>query len=320
MIGALILILIGGLLLLANFDLVSWSVFAELWRFWPLILVFWGLQLVFGRNRPGRVVVSLVALVTTIYLALLLIVSASPMFRDWLGTDAMRYFPVMSPWADNNFTRTTQSVMPSTDTNVSSRSVTFAIGAAEFDLTDTSTTSPLLAIDAPADVPLDIDTEVSAGIYQLTAETPSRPWMFFRHQDWTYTATLGASTQPTDVRLELGAGKATVDLAHIHLNRLAVELGAGTVTATVRDSAVPAEASFEVGAGTVTLAVPSHISTEITYDTGAGVIKVDGQTLRGSGTYLSVGRVAMPTSDSGSSVTTLKLDLTVGAGTVTIER
>lgn len=320
MIGALILILVGGLLLLANFDLVSWSVFAELWRFWPLVLIFWGLQLIFGRNRPGRFVVVLVALMTTIYLGLSLVITASPMFRDWLGTDAMRYFPAMSSWADNNYTRTTQSVMPSTDANVSSRSVTFAIGAAEFDLTDTSTTSPVLAIDAPADALLDIESEVSSGVYELTAETPSRPWMFFRHQDWTYTATLGESALPTDVRLELGAGKATVDLANIQLNRLAVELGAGTVTATVRDSAVPAEASFEVGAGTVTLAVPSHVSVEITYDTGAGVIKVDGQTLRGSGTYLSAGRYAMPASDSGASVTTLKLDLTVGAGTVTVER
>ena len=324
MIGALTLILLGALLLLANFDLVSWSVFAELWRFWPLILVLWGLQLIFGRSRSGRFAVGVVAMIGVVYLALSLIVAASPRFQNWLGEDAVNLFPMAGWQAESeNFERTSQSIAASSDTSVSSRSVRFSIGAAEFTLNDSSSTTQSLVVDAPASLPLDIDTEVAAGVFKITAETPSRPWMFFRHQDWNYLATLHQPTLPTQLSLKLGAGKANLDLTAIRLTQLDLELGAGTVTANLAGSAVPGEASIEVGAGTASLNLPMGYDVEISYDTGAGTVRVDGQTLRGSGTYVSRGSLAVPTTDTGAantSSTTVQLDLTVGAGIITLTR
>jgi hypothetical protein len=55
-VGALILITIGGILLLNNLGLLPWSVWHNLWRYWPVILILTGVQMVIGRSLMARVV------------------------------------------------------------------------------------------------------------------------------------------------------------------------------------------------------------------------------------------------------------------------
>ena len=49
--GALILIAVGIVFLLLNFGLVSWAIWGQLWRLWPLLLIVVGAGLVL--RRPG---------------------------------------------------------------------------------------------------------------------------------------------------------------------------------------------------------------------------------------------------------------------------
>ena len=68
-----ILIGLGIILLLQNFGLLSWSMWASLWRFWPLILVLIGLELflqgsaraLVGLLLGALLVLALVAVATT---------------------------------------------------------------------------------------------------------------------------------------------------------------------------------------------------------------------------------------------------------------
>ena len=48
-----LLILIGGVLLLQNLGLLSWSLWASLWRLCPVILILVGLEMLIGHTLSG---------------------------------------------------------------------------------------------------------------------------------------------------------------------------------------------------------------------------------------------------------------------------
>lgn len=70
--GALILIFLGVVFLLNNFGILPWSAWNSLWKLWPLIFIFMGLEAIFDHSEPMRVVLFIGALVVLIYLILAL--------------------------------------------------------------------------------------------------------------------------------------------------------------------------------------------------------------------------------------------------------
>lgn len=61
--GAFMLIGIGVIFLLINLGYLDISIWAILWRFWPVFLILGGLQLIFGKGNIGRLVVGLISFV-----------------------------------------------------------------------------------------------------------------------------------------------------------------------------------------------------------------------------------------------------------------
>ncbi len=60
---ATVLVIVGIVLLLNNFGYLNWSVWGSLWRFWPIILVLIGINLVLGGRWPWLVFVITVGAV-----------------------------------------------------------------------------------------------------------------------------------------------------------------------------------------------------------------------------------------------------------------
>lgn len=48
--GGLLLIVFGIVFLLNNFGILSWSIWAFLWKLWPVFLISWGLDLLLGKK------------------------------------------------------------------------------------------------------------------------------------------------------------------------------------------------------------------------------------------------------------------------------
>jgi len=83
--GAFFLLTIGVLLLFNNFGLLPWGVWVILLRFWPILLIVWGVEIAFGKSPFGRLLVSLISL---LLLASALIYSLSFVNKDfdnWIG-------------------------------------------------------------------------------------------------------------------------------------------------------------------------------------------------------------------------------------------
>lgn len=49
-VGAIILISLGVLFSLNNFDIIPWSIWGELWKLWPIALIIPGITLLFQSN------------------------------------------------------------------------------------------------------------------------------------------------------------------------------------------------------------------------------------------------------------------------------
>lgn len=68
--GGLIVILVGILLLLNNYGVVSWGIWNAMAMFWPALLVVIGLKIILGRNIVSRIITSLIALVLVLFILL----------------------------------------------------------------------------------------------------------------------------------------------------------------------------------------------------------------------------------------------------------
>lgn len=74
---AIIFIVVGLLLLLQNFDLVQPAVWSEIAKFWPVLIIMIGLEIIFGRSAAGRLLLVLITLL--IVLSVLVAVGLIPL-------------------------------------------------------------------------------------------------------------------------------------------------------------------------------------------------------------------------------------------------
>ena len=104
MVAAFLLIIIGSLFLLNNFGLLPWSVWADLWRFWPLFLIFWGFQMIFGRSKLANILILIISLLIVAYCITKSIAYNNPQLNEYLK----QKFPIWqhlyrySPPAEDN--------------------------------------------------------------------------------------------------------------------------------------------------------------------------------------------------------------------------
>ena len=82
--GALILIILGAVFLLNNFGILSWGVWDTLWRFWPVLLVIWGLQLLFGAWWLGELITGIITLVILITVLLISVASTNTQLDNYM--------------------------------------------------------------------------------------------------------------------------------------------------------------------------------------------------------------------------------------------
>ncbi|MBN1877590.1 MAG: hypothetical protein JXA33_25430 [Anaerolineae bacterium] len=58
LVGPIVLIGIGAILLLNNLGYLNWSIWDILWRFWPVFIIGWGLELLLGQRSPWGTLIT----------------------------------------------------------------------------------------------------------------------------------------------------------------------------------------------------------------------------------------------------------------------
>lgn len=79
----LVLIALGAIFLLNTFDIIPWEVWTQVWRFWPLLLVFWGLQTLLGKSTIAHGVMVLFVAIVLFFVGLYVLSEFHEGVRRW---------------------------------------------------------------------------------------------------------------------------------------------------------------------------------------------------------------------------------------------
>ena len=268
-VGPLLLLSAGVLLLMNNLGLLPWSIWRDLWPFWPLLLVFLGLEaFVTGRVAWGGLVLTIL-LVVVAGVAL----GASTFGDHWRAATS----PTGPPTATLR-----QPTEGATRGNVR---LEYGAGA----LTVTALEGPdLLAageLYGRGKAGLDARYGVENGVGTLRlAPGESGAGGSFGRLDLRLTRDL-----PLDLRFSVGAADATLDLRELRVTSARLEAGASHVVLLLPASGQP-DVRIEGGAANIEVTVPDGMEARIVTADGPSVVEVDeGRFVRAAGEYKTPG-------------------------------
>ncbi|HLE49508.1 MAG TPA: DUF5668 domain-containing protein [Patescibacteria group bacterium] len=81
--GGIIFILLGLILLLNNLNIIPWSIWQILFRFWPVLLIISGIQLVAGNNGFIKIAANIMGLLIVIYIFSYAFSEVNINFKTW---------------------------------------------------------------------------------------------------------------------------------------------------------------------------------------------------------------------------------------------
>ena len=83
--GALILIALGGILFLNNFGFVSWNIWYYIFRFWPAIFIFIGLDMISDSSYLLKLATSLIGIIIFSFIIIYSLYSADLGFNTYVN-------------------------------------------------------------------------------------------------------------------------------------------------------------------------------------------------------------------------------------------
>jgi hypothetical protein len=267
-----ILIGAGVVFLLNNLGMVSWDVWATLFRLWPVLLIAIGLDILVGRRFP---------LGSALLAGLLVVV---------LALAAQGALPVAVNATNSMTVDRTETVSQTLD-GAERATVNINFGAGSFNLGALAPDSGVL-IEGTADLSrgetLGKSYAVSgdAGTYTLSSNGSwSASADFFTDNSKKWELSLNRDL-PVDLRINAGAGRTMLDLVNLNLRQFKLDGGVGQVTVKL-----PAKGKYDVridgGVGQVIVIVPEGLAARAQVDGGLGGVSAQGDFVRMGDTYVT---------------------------------
>ena len=83
--GPVVLIVLGIIFLLNNFGILPWEIWQNIWKFWPILLILFGIEVLLGRNSAPKTVSLLIVLIFILPIVLIL----NPLTGNPLATETL---------------------------------------------------------------------------------------------------------------------------------------------------------------------------------------------------------------------------------------
>ena len=99
--GAFLLLAIGSIFLANNFELLPWTVWEYLWRFWPIFLIPTSLQILAGKNTFAHILVSIISIILTT-IAMIYAISMVNLAFNRTMRKSLPFWPRPNPTFRNN--------------------------------------------------------------------------------------------------------------------------------------------------------------------------------------------------------------------------
>lgn len=297
--GPIFLIALGALFLYANhrpeFD--PWPV---VWRYWPILLIFWGLGRMWDsireRQNPQASSSGISAGTTIAGLGFVLVL----VLLLWHGRGSARpYFRGAhheTRAVDRGGAQTVHAKleMPAGELRLSGG----ATRLVEADFTYSG------SMDAPQ-----VEYSVSGGTGQLHVSQGGNSGIHFgrTENDWSLRF---ADNVPLDLDLSMGAGQGTLRLQGIDLTRLKIEMGAGQLNLDLTgERKKDLQADIQGGVGRAVIRLPKNVGVSVHASGGIGSIDAHGLKRDGD-EYVN--------DAYGKSPVTIKMSVEGGVGEITL--
>jgi energy-coupling factor transporter transmembrane protein EcfT len=286
-VGGIVLLFLGIVFLLQALDVLPWGLWGTLWRFWPVLIIIIGLNILL--RRYSRWVVSI------LIFALL-----------WacLGGAYWQYAPPAGA-PNKSYSE------PLSNLDRASIAIDFDGG---------SLTLGSLAPDSPDLVEVDANTrggDIEANFHQQNGEGNldlsakgikrffwSGPW-----NDWEAALTQNI---PLSLDINSSASDISLDLSNLLVTEAVVKLNAGDCKVTAPSSAGTADIKIDANAANVEVTIPTGVAARIQLDTSVTIIDIDKSRFPQSGDYYM-------SEDFGTSGNQVELNIKCNAGRVQIK-
>lgn len=299
-IGPLVLIFIGGVFLLQNAGLVPPTVWGNLWRLWPLVLILAGLDIMFGRRAPALVgLIGLVAIVVGLGIA------AGVNFSRGTTTGS-------APLAPRTFTTAINGA------NQASVIVRFGAGQLGIQPSTGSDAGQLASMtySGPGDLSVEPSYSVTGDTgrleYALAGRGQTFPPIF--ENDSANAPHVDISLSPgvpiSNLNIQSGASQVNIDLTSLKVNNLDMAVGASATRLRLPDSGTTT-AHISGGAATINLEIPPGVAAQVRQRGGLSTFNID-QTR-----FPQVGDGVYRSADFETAAN--KVDITIETGVTTVQ-
>ncbi len=239
-------VVVGLLFLLSNTSAlqVDWSLS---WKFWPLILVFWGLS----KFTENRAVKAVFATLNGILFACMV-----------YGFFSFQWF--LGPEDSSEPARYSQHLSEPYDASVAHASFEFHGGAGRFSVGDTTAN----LVDAATEGSFGsytLDKDENDGTTEVTLRMEDRRHFRFFGRLQNEAAIRLNANPAWEMRFNTGASKVNLDLTPYNVERLVIDAGVSTIRVRLGDRADEANVHVKTGVSSVRIDVPSAAGCEV-YD------------------------------------------------------
>ena len=284
--SALDLITVGIVLLLNTTGVVSWKIWIELLRFWPLFLVSAGIGILFDFSNWSKVIGKILSYL--LFLAMLFFAGVNTITNSTFVDEFRQGLPsfLTGSWFvfnTSNNDQTKETIYSKADnSNINQLDLKISDSKGTITLTDEDTDNTLFSVKAlygKADNEYTLEKTVTNEKMSLVFDSGklNSNFMFFNGSAPKYDFELGSYLQNSIIELNLGAGDAKIDLKNSSVDSLNANTGAGKLVAIFTDNSLPSSIDLKVGAGEMDITIPKDAGYKIEYSVAVGGVKIDGK-------------------------------------------
>ena len=260
-IRGIFLIFLGLVFLLDNLNIINFY-WGSVWRFWPVIFILIGMNMIMSRLQNKKLIAPIVALITFLVLGVIGLHGLKPIENSW-----------------SNFTFENNNI--DLDTSISSPNYFIEPyeGSMYADLNIQTAASSLIIGDSTSNL-FEADVRRQFGNYTLTkGQKDSVETLTFKMKNQNQKINLNKIGQNKtkikmnltpiwDVKLEMGAGEAKFDLSNFKLRSLKFSGGAAAFDAKIGSEMPLTTVNVEAGVADIMIKVPVNSGCRIYVESG----------------------------------------------------
>ncbi|MGD2157491.1 MAG: DUF5668 domain-containing protein [Anaerolineales bacterium] len=281
--SAILLTGLGTMFLLSNFNLLIWNVWDILWRFWPLLIVAVGIDLLFGKRTWWASLLSAI-----IALALLV---------------AVVWYASLEPIRGQAMSGTEISYELNGDIKSAEINISPALGNLYLDelLSTNELIGGKVRGEDPSRIWQDFSIQNGTAVFNLESRTNV---VTFGNSQWRWDLDLTTEI-PLEVNIEMGAGDMNLSMEDLMISDLAISQGVGNISLEIPDWE-DQEIDISQAVGQVVVIIPKGLDVKIDVEKAISNLSIPSDFKRIGDSYI------LTTSTAAEPAVSLQIEQAIG--------